>query len=72
MRKPVSLGGDADTQAAIAGGIAEAFYDGVPREILKEVLPRLTLDLGAVVGRFARRYGSLCLQVRPEPAWAAG
>ncbi|MDW7712576.1 MAG: ADP-ribosylglycohydrolase family protein [Deferrisomatales bacterium] len=72
VRKAVSLGGDADTQAAIAGGIAEAFYGGVPREILKEVLPRLTLDLGAVVGRFARRYGSLCLRVRPEPSWAAG
>jgi ADP-ribosylglycohydrolase len=30
IRLAVSLGGDADTQAAIAGGIAEAFYRHVP------------------------------------------
>lgn len=30
VRKAVSLGGDADTQAAIAGAIAEPFYGGVP------------------------------------------
>ena len=30
IRFAISLGGDADTQAAIAGSIAEAFYGGVP------------------------------------------
>ncbi|MFQ5760622.1 MAG: ADP-ribosylglycohydrolase family protein, partial [Acidiferrobacterales bacterium] len=30
IRLAVSLGGDADTMACIAGGIAEAFYGGVP------------------------------------------
>ena len=30
VRNAVSLGGDSDTQACIAGGIAEAFYGGVP------------------------------------------
>lgn len=59
VRKAVSLGGDADTQAAIAGGIAEAFYGGVPVPILREVLPRLALDVGAAVGRFYRRFGGL-------------
>jgi len=63
VRKAVSLGGDADTQAAIAGGIAEAFYGGVPVPILREVLGRLALDLGAAVGRFYRRFGGL----RPAP-----
>ena len=33
VRLAVSLGGDADTQAAIAGSIAEAFY-GIPDEIV--------------------------------------
>src|SRR5262249_33669356 len=30
IRNAISLGGDADTLACIAGGIAEAFYGGVP------------------------------------------
>ena len=41
VRKAVWLGGDADTQAAIAGSIAEAFYGGVPEPIAKEALARL-------------------------------
>ena len=41
IRKAISLGGDADTLAAITGSIAEAFYGGVPQEIVKEVQPRV-------------------------------
>lgn len=41
IRNAVWLGGDADTQAAIAGSIAEAFYDGVPPAIKNESLARL-------------------------------
>lgn len=41
VRKAVSLGGDSDTQAAIAGSIAEAFYQGVPEHILKIALTKL-------------------------------
>jgi ADP-ribosylglycohydrolase len=33
IRKAISLGGDSDTIACITGGIAEAFYGGVPEEI---------------------------------------
>ena len=33
VRNAVSLGGDADTQACIAGGIAEAFYRDIPEHI---------------------------------------
>src|SRR4051812_17474248 len=33
IRNAISLGGDADTLACIAGGIAEAYYGGVPRDI---------------------------------------
>lgn len=33
VRNAVWLGGDSDTQAAIAGSIAEAFYGGVPQEL---------------------------------------
>lgn len=33
IRKAISLGGDSDTIACITGGIAEAFYGGVPDDI---------------------------------------
>ena len=36
IRNAVSLGGDGDTQACIAGAIAEAFY-GIPHELQEEV-----------------------------------
>jgi ADP-ribosylglycohydrolase len=37
IRKAISLGGDADTLAAITGAIAEAYYGGVPMEIVTKV-----------------------------------
>ena len=43
--KAVSLGGDSDTIACIAGGIAEAFYNGVPEEIMHETFTRLDENL---------------------------
>lgn len=56
VRKAVSLGGDSDTIACIAGGIAEAFYGEVPPEIAREVLDRLDDDLRGVVDAFGRRF----------------
>ena len=47
MRNCVSIGGDSDTIAAIAGGIAEAYY-GVPTEIWEQAkvfMPRYLLDI---------------------------
>ncbi|SHN60552.1 ADP-ribosylglycohydrolase family protein [Desulfovibrio litoralis] len=41
IRKAVSLGGDSDTIAAITGSIAEAFYGGVPEDIMQQCLLRL-------------------------------
>lgn len=37
IRTAISLGGDSDTLACITGGIAEAFYGGVPESIIKQV-----------------------------------
>lgn len=45
IRKAVSRGGDSDTQAAIAGSIAEAYYHGVPDDILKTALTKLDSTL---------------------------
>ena len=40
IRLAISLGGDADTQACIAGGIAEAFY-GIPDDLVSDMLLHL-------------------------------
>src|SRR5262249_50078954 len=57
IRKAVSLGGDADTLACIAGSIAEALHGGVPRQLAEPVLACLDADLRRIVDRFMRRYG---------------
>jgi len=57
VRKAVSLGGDSDTMACIAGGIAEAFYGGLPEPIAQEIRARLPEDLLEVVDRFCGEYG---------------
>ena len=56
VRNAVSLGGDADTMACIAGGIAQAFYGDIPSTIEEEIRARLPEDLERVVDRFSRRY----------------
>jgi ADP-ribosylglycohydrolase len=57
IRNAISLGGDADTMACIAGAIAEPFYDGVPAEIADPVLELLDERLSDVVMEFRERYG---------------
>src|SRR5947199_3521054 len=49
VRNAISLGGDADTMACIAGAIAEAHYGGVPATITEPVLARLYYLLRCVV-----------------------
>jgi len=56
VRLAITLGGDADTMAAIAGSIAEAYYGGVPVAIAAEVEARLPPDLWQVVEAFNQRY----------------
>lgn len=51
IRKAIWLGGDADTQAAIAGSIAEAFY-GMPVKFIGDVEKRLDKYLLSVVNEF--------------------
>lgn len=57
IRNAISLGGDADTMAAIAGSIAEPFYGGVPEALAEPVLERLDERLRGVVAAFRRRFG---------------
>jgi ADP-ribosylglycohydrolase len=56
IRNAISLGGDADTQAAIAGSIAEPFYRGVPIPTLGFALSRLSPWLFKHATHFVRRY----------------
>lgn len=56
VRNAISLGGDADTLACITGGIAEAFYGGVPAEISARALDLLSEDLRATAEAFIQRY----------------
>jgi ADP-ribosylglycohydrolase len=57
VRKAVSLGGDADTLACIAGAIAEPFYGGVPAPIAARALALLDEPLRATTLQFCARYG---------------
>lgn len=56
IRLAVSLGGDADTLACIAGGIAEAFYGGVPKSIADRALSMLDDKLRTIVNQFREVY----------------
>lgn len=51
IRNCISIGGDSDTIAAIAGGIAEAFY-GVPEDYARQAKARLDPRLLTVVEDF--------------------
>ena len=50
IRKAIYLGGDADTEAAIAGGIAAAYY-GVPEELIEQALIYIPSDMLAVINQ---------------------
>ncbi len=52
IRKAVALGGDADTQACIAGGIAEAFYKEIPVELIAQTVPRLPQEFIEIIEQF--------------------
>jgi len=56
IRLAISLGGDADTLAAIAGGIAHAFYGSVPEPIAREVKALLPEEFLEVMAAFDERF----------------
>ena len=57
IRNAISLGGDADTMACIAGGIAQAFYWNIPAAIVDAAMQKLTPDLRQVADDFIDAYG---------------
>ena len=57
IRKAVALGGDSDTLACITGGIAEAFYLGVPGHLAWKVIAKLPGDYIDTVAALYDRIG---------------
>jgi len=57
IRNAISLGGDADTMAAIAGSIAQAFY-GIPKEIEQKALTYLPDEFIKIIDRFKSEFKS--------------
>ncbi|MDY6792201.1 MAG: ADP-ribosylglycohydrolase family protein [Thermodesulfobacteriota bacterium] len=52
IRKGISLGGDSDTIACIAGGIAQAFYTEIPSEIISNAKKRLPEEFLTIIDQF--------------------
>ena len=57
IRNAVSLGGDADTQAAISGSVAEAAY-GIPLEIEEEAKNYLPFDFTEFINYWFHKYAN--------------
>ena len=55
LAEAVSLGGDSDTLACITGGIAEAFYVGVPKVMAERVLGLLPEEFKAILSEMAEK-----------------
>jgi ADP-ribosylglycohydrolase len=56
IRNAISIGGDSDTIACITGGIAQAFYGGVPQYIQQRVFKILDKPLGEITQQFLKAY----------------
>ena len=57
IRLAISLGGDSDTLACIAGGIAQAFYQNIPLAIINEVRKLLPKEFLQITDKFNLTYG---------------
>ena len=55
VRNAVSLGGDSDTQACIAGAVAEAFFGGIPESLCKAVFEALDAFQRDILERFLQQ-----------------
>ncbi len=56
IRNAISLGGDSDTLACIAGGIAHAFYRKIPDYIKRGVRERLPEEFLEIIDSFEKNY----------------
>ncbi len=56
VRKAVSLGGDSDTIACMAGGIAHAYYKKIPEAVYQQGMARLDIGLKDTLKRFEEKF----------------
>lgn len=56
VRKAISLGGDADTQACMAGAVAHAYYKDIPAKIAKTARNILTPEMRGVMDEFTKKF----------------
>jgi len=56
IRLAISIGGDSDTIAAMAGSIAEAFYKEIPEFIIEETNMRLPDEFLRIISQFKEKY----------------
>jgi ADP-ribosylglycohydrolase len=56
IRKAISLGGDSDTLACIAGAVAEAYYQRIPDFIERNVISRLDARLLRITLEFRQAF----------------
>ncbi|MFP4018941.1 MAG: ADP-ribosylglycohydrolase family protein [Bacteroidales bacterium] len=56
IRNAVSLGGDSDTMACMAGAIAQAYYKRIPGEIVKSVYNRIPDEFKKVIILFEEKF----------------
>ena len=59
IKNAILLRGDADTQASIAGAIAEAYYKSIPQYCINIVYRKLSHDLISIVKEFQEQYDAL-------------
>ena len=55
IRKAVSIGGDSDTVACITGGIAEAYYESVPQEMIDRTVKVFPKIFNKILDEFRTR-----------------
>lgn len=56
IRKAIWLGGQSATIASITGGIAQAYYNHIPKSLVRKTLSRLTTDMEAIIEKFEEHF----------------
>lgn len=56
IRNAISIGGDSDTIAAIAGSIAEAYYEEIPDWMIADVREKLDPYLCQIIDKFDKQF----------------
>jgi len=56
VRKGISLGGDSDTIGCIVGGIAQAYYKGIPTAVSEQTFKKVPSDFLTIIEEFNSRF----------------